>query len=177
MEIVWGITAVGAPGLFFLGLGLMALPTSPPAFARGCFYTSGGWAGIIGFMWLVSTPESAWWRIAAGLLLGAFVFVLVPQMVRLTYAQTGGSTMTDRPVTPTGHQVPPAIGDNNTVVNLPAPTSMGSGNTFVGPTDSNGNTIFNRGGTAIGSGAQADSTSIAIGAGARAGSPAPETKK
>jgi hypothetical protein len=72
---------------------------------------------------------------------------------------------------------PPTIGSNNTVVSLPPPASMGSGNTFVGPTNSNGNTIFNRGGTAIGTGAKADSTSIAIGAGALAGSPAYEAKK
>jgi hypothetical protein len=39
----------------------------------------------------------------------------------------------------------------------------------VGATDSQGNTIFNKGGTAIGSGACADSTSIAIGAHANAG--------
>jgi hypothetical protein len=67
------------------------------------------------------------------------------------------------------NSVPSQIGDNNTVVNTPVPSNMGSGNTFVGPTDSNGNTIFNRGGAAIGNGACADSTSIAIGAGANAG--------
>jgi len=72
---------------------------------------------------------------------------------------------------------PGAIGSNNTMVNVPTPANMGSGNTFVGPTDSNGNTIFNRGGTAIGAGAQADSTSIAIGAGAHAGNPTGEAKK
>jgi hypothetical protein len=46
---------------------------------------------------------------------------------------------------------------------------MGNGNTIIGPTDSRGNTIINRGGTAIGNGATADPTSIAIGAGAHAG--------
>jgi hypothetical protein len=71
----------------------------------------------------------------------------------------------------------PAIGSNNTVLNIPPPSSMGSGNTFVGPTDTNGNTIYNKGGTAIGAGAQALSTSIAIGAGARAGNPTSEDKK
>lgn len=78
---------------------------------------------------------------------------------------------------PSTKPLSPAIGDNNTIVNLPAPTSMGSGNTFVAPTDSNGNTNFNRGGIAIGAGAQADPTSVAIGAGARAGNPVPEAKK
>jgi hypothetical protein len=67
-------------------------------------------------------------------------------------------------------------GNDNTVVG-PNQTVIGSGNTIVGPTDSNGNTIFNRGGVAIGNGAQADPTSIAIGAHANAGSRAKVTPK
>ena len=73
-----------------------------------------------------------------------------------------------QPTQPT--QSAPSVGSNNTVVNITPPPSMGSGNTFVGPTDSNGATILNRGGVAIGAGAQADPTSIAIGAGAGGGS-------
>jgi len=65
----------------------------------------------------------------------------------------------------------PSMGSNNTIINVPPPTSMGSGNTIIGPTDSHGNTIINQGGTAIGSDACADSTGIAIGAGAKAGCP------
>ena len=61
------------------------------------------------------------------------------------------------------------IGNDNTLVNVPIPKSMGSGNTFVGATDANGNTIINKGGAAIGKGACADPTSIAIGADAHAG--------
>lgn len=67
------------------------------------------------------------------------------------------------------------VGDNNTVINAPVPENMGSGNTIVGATDANGNTIFNKGGTAIGNGACADSTSIAIGANAGAGNCATPT--
>jgi len=88
MEIVWGITGIGAPGVFFLGLGLMALPQSSPFFAQLCFYASGGWAASVGFMWLVTTPESIWLRITSGVMLGVFVFVVVPQMIRLTSAQS-----------------------------------------------------------------------------------------
>jgi hypothetical protein len=40
---------------------------------------------------------------------------------------------------------------------------------IVGPTDSHGNTILNQGGLAVGKGATADPTSIAIGANAHAG--------
>jgi hypothetical protein len=64
---------------------------------------------------------------------------------------------------------PPAIGDNNTVVGITPPSHMGSGNTFVGPTDARGNTLLNRGGTAIGTEACASSTGVAIGSRANAG--------
>jgi hypothetical protein len=63
------------------------------------------------------------------------------------------------------------IGDDNTVIGTPPPR-MGSGNTIINFADDRGNTILNRGGTAIGSGAVADDTSIAIGAKAVAGVPA-----
>lgn len=67
----------------------------------------------------------------------------------------------------------PQIGSDNTLVNVPIPPSLGDGNTFIGPTDANGNTIYNKGGTAIGKDACADPTSIAIGAGANAGCKTP----
>jgi hypothetical protein len=59
--------------------------------------------------------------------------------------------------------------DNTLVGNIPNRQITGNGNTIVGATDANGNTILNRGGTAIGIGAKADPTSIAIGAHAGAG--------
>lgn len=61
-------------------------------------------------------------------------------------------------------------GTNNTLVgSVSNGPIIGDGNTIVGATDANGNTVLNHGGTAIGRGATADSTSIAIGANARAG--------
>jgi hypothetical protein len=82
-------------------------------------------------------------------------------------------------VKPSESHAPTAIpakiqGSNNTVVgNVPARTINGNENTIVGATDDHGNTILNRGGTAIGAGAHADPTSIAIGANAAAGQPVP----
>jgi hypothetical protein len=70
----------------------------------------------------------------------------------------------------------PRMGDNNTLVGAPPLASMGSGNTIVGATDARGNTIINRGGTAIGAGARAGRTGIAIGANANAAGEAPRKK-
>lgn len=61
-------------------------------------------------------------------------------------------------------------GSNNVVIYATPPANMGDNNVFIGATDSHGNTILNRGGVAVGSGACADSTSTAIGANANAGS-------
>lgn len=60
-------------------------------------------------------------------------------------------------------------GSDNTIVGNDHRNIEGNGNTIMGATDANGNTILNRGGTAIGRGAKADQSSIAIGAGANAG--------
>jgi hypothetical protein len=60
--------------------------------------------------------------------------------------------------------------DNTIVGTTPIQSIDGDGNTVVGATDAHGNTILNSGGVAIGSGAVADPTSIAIGAHANAGS-------
>jgi hypothetical protein len=60
------------------------------------------------------------------------------------------------------------MGDDNTILG-PVPHKMGSRNTIVADADANGNVIHNRGGTAIGYGARADSTSVAIGGRAMGG--------
>lgn len=65
--------------------------------------------------------------------------------------------------------------DATAVGNLPTGSRLGDGSTYVGATDANGNTILNRGGTAIGHGATADPTSIAIAANAHAGGTPPAT--
>jgi hypothetical protein len=63
----------------------------------------------------------------------------------------------------------PRIGNENTYVGAGPAPSMGDGNTIYTLTDPNGNVLINKGGTAIGAGAQADNTSVAIGARALSG--------
>jgi hypothetical protein len=71
-------------------------------------------------------------------------------------------------ITPKQHMT--VLGKDSTVIGqLPIGSQIGDGSTYVGATDDERNTILNRGGTAIGHGAKADPTSIAIGAGASAG--------
>ncbi len=62
------------------------------------------------------------------------------------------------------------IGKDNVIMgNVPCDLEIGDGNVIIGATDSHGNTIINTP-MAVGRDAQAGSNSIAIGAGAKAGS-------
>lgn len=74
-----------------------------------------------------------------------------------------------RSVVPPGTKQATVHGSDNTIVGNDHRSIEGNGNTIVGATDANGNTILNHRGTAIGSGATAGPTSIAIGAHANAG--------
>jgi hypothetical protein len=114
---------------------------------------------------VVQMIERRWPRagkpIATGLLLLAVIAIAVG-LVRYIYAPNATG--------PIAQTAPlPKIGNDNTLIGVPVPPSMGSGNTFVGPADRNGNTIYNKGGTAIGKNACAGDTDIAIGAGAQTG--------
>jgi hypothetical protein len=58
----------------------------------------------------------------------------------------------------------PRIGNENTYVGAGPVPAMGDGNTIYTLADANSDVLINKGGTAIGAGARADSTSVAIGA-------------
>jgi hypothetical protein len=64
---------------------------------------------------------------------------------------------------------PPTIGSDNTYVGEGPIPAMGDGNTIYTLANASGDVLLNRGGTAIGSGARADSTSVAVGARALGG--------
>jgi hypothetical protein len=134
-----------------------------------------------------------WYAVGAAFLLGAaFLWIsLEPAMLiqhRIVVAVIGaifgilGSLAIAEQINPTppvARPPAPSVGppaappsavmeNNNTVIGTP-PAQMGSGNTIVNSPDPQGNVIINRGGTAVGAGACADSSSVAIGAGANAG--------
>ncbi len=109
--------------------------------------------------------------------------VLQPSASTLPPPQTGPTITSDRPTTtPTSQEhikrkpSAPARpgrttveGSDNTEVGVgPLPPIKGNGNTIVGPTDADGNTIITQPGTAIGTRANAGSNGIAIGAHANA---------
>lgn len=63
----------------------------------------------------------------------------------------------------------PKMGSDNIIIGAPPNHSLGNGNIIISNTDANGNVILNKGGTAIGNGAVAGPSGIAIGSNAHAG--------
>lgn len=162
------ITFAGALAVMFMGA--FAAPRGwkvwPEAPVQAYVWFLVGLAPILGVcvMWVRTGDQPVWAvRVVLCSILGAVGVITGLSITEAMYPVANA-----QPTQPT--QSAPSVGSNNTVVNMTPPPSMGSGNTFVGPTDSNGATILNRGGVAIGAGAQADPTSIAIGAGAGGGS-------
>jgi hypothetical protein len=165
-SIYWGI-AWGA--LATLGGILVAAARTEPEAAISNLAKWATWCGIRAPNWLANRSADYWARrIGAGIALASAVLVVVwvYDLSSASAQATSGSGIT--------------VGKESTVVGTVPPNSViGDKSTIVRPSDSSTNTIYNQGGTAIGHCAYADSSSVAIGAGAGVGmnpSKAPECK-
>jgi hypothetical protein len=100
METIWAITAAVVPVAIAIGVALM-IPADRGfrIAARLCFVFSGAWLGVVGFMWLIHTPSTLTYRIIAGLAIGAFVFVVVPMLIRVAWPVSEAQTVAS-PVEP-----------------------------------------------------------------------------
>jgi hypothetical protein len=99
METAWRITAPVVAGLLGLGYTLMRVATDDylQIGARLCFAFAGLWLGVVGFMWLIHTPTSLPYRLAAGLGIGAVVFVAVPLLMRLAWPPEDAMAQSNNP--------------------------------------------------------------------------------
>jgi hypothetical protein len=162
--IIWTFAGVLAAACFARG---HKMRDEKRALAELVWHTAGAFFLVSGALLWVSLEAEILWQhrlilVVSGSIFGALGALSLGEFVHQSRAQTPPTASV------------PSVGNNNTVVGVPPPANMGSGNTFVGPTDTQGNTIINRGGTAIGAGACADQTGVAIGAGANAGGCAPK---
>ena len=82
MEYLYWLSVLIVPGLPALGLGLMGL--SPPEFglARTCFIVAAVWTMAVGSVWLWKADTDQSIRVVAGILIGAIVFVGLPELLR-----------------------------------------------------------------------------------------------
>jgi hypothetical protein len=162
---VWTIASVLTGAIIAIGCLMWTERRISGAWA--CFAASFFPMVIATIVW---TPMSQnhFWKIAipgtVGAIAGAILLIGVTQIIYRT-----ASAQSQQPPQPTQQaQTPCSHGSDNTVIGT-APCHMGDGNTIINQADANGNVILNRGGLAVGRGACADSTSIAVGAGANAG--------
>jgi hypothetical protein len=82
IEIAW--TVVSVVVAIGIGLGYTAGGMTPPdsKFARICFWGSAMVLGGMDIVWSVTTDRSLTWRIVIGALIGATIFVLLPEGLR-----------------------------------------------------------------------------------------------
>ena len=82
METVWAVVGIIISVLYGVGL-VMVGSTTNIRFAKGLFWASAAIVGAWGFAWMIMTTESSGpIRVIVGLLVGAFVFVVVPEAIR-----------------------------------------------------------------------------------------------
>jgi hypothetical protein len=79
MPLIYWLSLLVLPG--FPGWAVVAMNGTPPetGMARALLCLSALWAAVVGMAWLLNEPASAWVRVPAGLLLGTYVFVGLPQ--------------------------------------------------------------------------------------------------
>ncbi len=79
MQLIYWLSLIALPGFPGGAITVMA-GTSPEAgLARVLLCLGALWATVVGMVWLCSEPASVWLRVPAGVVLGAYVFVGLPE--------------------------------------------------------------------------------------------------
>jgi hypothetical protein len=79
MQLIYWLSILVLPGLPWWAVTTMGGHSPDAGTARLLFGLGALWATVIGMTWLCSVPYSPWVRVPAGLLVGAYVFVGLPQ--------------------------------------------------------------------------------------------------
>lgn len=82
IEIAWTVVGIIAP--LSVGLGYAAVGLAPPdfRFAKGCFWFSVLLLGVMDVVWSIGTEHSIFWRVVVSGLIGAVIFILLPEGLR-----------------------------------------------------------------------------------------------
>jgi hypothetical protein len=79
MPLIYWVSLLILPGLPGWAVVAMGGATPETGLARALLCLSALWATVVGMAWLLNEPASTWVRVPAGLLLGTYVFVGLPQ--------------------------------------------------------------------------------------------------
>ena len=124
MDTVWTVIGIIAGAMYGAGVVAAASPANI-RFAKVLFYGSAALLGVWCFAWELMTDLSTPIRVIVGLLIGAFVFVVVPETVRrMTSAEHATSAGA-------------SSGSENQMGNV-------SGNTGIVTQDQNGNNTISK---------------------------------
>jgi hypothetical protein len=83
IEIAWTVVGIIVPVSVGLGYGAMGLAPPDFKFARGCFWFSSLLLAGVDIVWTVQTQHSFIWRAIVSGLIGATIFILLPEGLRL----------------------------------------------------------------------------------------------
>lgn len=81
MDTIWAVVAIVVGALYGAGVALGGSAANA-GFAKATFLTSGGLLGLWCFYWQFATDASMSVRVIIGALIGAFIFVAIPETNR-----------------------------------------------------------------------------------------------
>jgi hypothetical protein len=108
MRLLYLVSIVAVPGLPLWAVNAMGGAAPHAAMARALLWAAALWASAVGMAWLCNDTGAVWVRIPAGVLLGTYVFVGLPQSLHW---------VATRP-----HPAPPAAASPAVLAPEPAPT-------------------------------------------------------
>jgi hypothetical protein len=79
MPLIYWVSLLILPGLPGWAVVAMGGTTPETGLARALLCLSALWATVVGMAWLLNEPASTWVRVPAGMVLGTYVFVGLPQ--------------------------------------------------------------------------------------------------
>jgi hypothetical protein len=91
MDTVWTVVGIIAGAMYAAGLAMIAAPEKI-AFAKFLFWGSAVLLGVWCLIWEFATDAPMLIRVIVGLLVGAFVFVVVPETIRRMTGATSPPT-------------------------------------------------------------------------------------
>jgi len=105
MQLIYWLTLIALPG--FPGGAVAAMSGASPEapLARLLFCLGAAWATVAGMIWLCTEPAAVWVRVPAGVLLGAYVFVGLPESLHWVAGRAAHTV--PHAVAPVVHTQPP----------------------------------------------------------------------
>jgi hypothetical protein len=134
IEIGWTVIGIVVSVLITAGLAMVGYSPAEFRGARACFWLAAFLLGGMDMVWSYQTPHSIWWRVIVGGLIGATIFIALPEGLRwITKREKGAARVISTPNNPSPssspappepplvNPVPPATKENRPTPHKPGP--------------------------------------------------------